>query len=159
MEVQYNFMSHLKLPCRAFTRDSIDMNLVLNGCGTRGSNMDLDISTLCKEAYWSSFFIYRWQTVEWSSWICTNFYKYWIIQMEQRMYRHVISLWQNQYLCCFLCAICQIPQDVMVVFWLSENFILYMDMACCILLGMGYRSHLMFYLCHHFTWVVFINEK
>ena len=37
----------------------------------------------------------------------------------------------------FFCVICQILQDVMGVFWLSENSILFMDMDCCILLGMG----------------------
>ena len=122
----------LSMGLRHAPSDRIVMNFDANGYDTRGSEMDLYLITLCKEEimFYIYIYIYGWQSVEWTTWICTKFYEYWNIYtftkcttLSSAHDRIDIFIFFGNF------------GNVMIISWLLENSTLYIDMDFCISLG------------------------
>ena len=95
--------------------DPIVINFYVNGYDNRGSDMDLYLPILCKEAYQNSF-MYMGDKL----WNDLSSYKIlWISNHLNKIDKHITSSLQNQHLC-FL-AIDQFPYEVMIISLLPDN--------------------------------------
>ena len=108
--------------------DRIIMNFEANGYDTSGSEMDLYLITRRKEEI--VLYIYGWQSVEWTTWICTKFYEYWNIFTFTKCTN--LSLTHDRIdIFIFLGNF----GSVLIISWLLENSTLYIDMDFCMSLG------------------------
>ena len=138
----------------------IVMNFDANGYDIRGSDMDLYLPTLYKEADRNSFMSMGdklWKDLHEFVQNSTNIESF---QHNCTMYKRITSSWQNRHLR-FL-AINQFLYEVIMVSLPPKNSTLYIDVDFCISLRMGWSRILCYtyiYLCHYLTLFVYMYWK
>ena len=98
-----------------YLSDRIAMTFDVNGYDTRGSDMDLYLATLHKEAYGNSFVHMEGKLRNELPEFVQNSTNNESFKRNYKMYKLVIISWQNRYA---FFAICQFPHDVMIISWL-----------------------------------------
>ena len=141
-----------------YLSDRIVMNFDVNGYDTRGSDMDLYLPTLRKDAYRNSFMCMGgklWNDLPEFVQKSTNIEPF---KHNYRMYKRITSSWQNRH-SSFL-AISQFLYEVN-----NDNFLTTWKFHSVHGYGLSYfirhgvKLHFMLHMCHYITWFVFIYRK